>query len=240
MRRFKKSFIRWTVVAMICLLLGFLLGKFKQGMLSDALTTANSNLQTVKNAQSDLSKEFARLQVKSMIDDQTINGLSQENKTLNEKLNTVSNKLYFYERVVAPETQSSGVKIYSFTVVKNLDARQWDYELVLMQAQKGRRFLNGSFNLDFSVFAGETLKTISLNSVSSEVESKFKFKYFQTIKGSFNLAPETTVDEVIINLKVKGNRWYKAQQLQQRYDWRILIEKDAENLSEFDSAIIAQ
>lgn len=240
MRRFKKSFIRWIVVAMICLLLGFLLGKFKQGMLSDALTTANSNLQTVKNAQSDLSKEFARLQVKSMIDDKTINGLSQENKRLNEKLNTVSNKLYFYERVVAPETHSSGVKIYSFTIVKNIDNKQWDYELVLMQAQKGRRFLNGFFNLNFSVFEGEKLKTISLKSVSSEVESKFKFKYFQTIKGSFNLAPETTVDEVIINLKVKGNRWYKAQQLQQRYDWRILIEKDAENLSEFDSAIIVQ
>lgn len=225
---------------MICLLFGFLLGKFKQSMLTDALTTATINLQTIKDAQRDLSKEFARLQVKSMVDDETINGLNLENKKLNEQLNTLADKLYFYERVVAPETQSSGVKIYSFTVAKNLDGVRWDYELVLMQAQKGRRFLNGSFNLNFSVFVGETLKTISLNSVSSEVQSKFKFKYFQTIKGSFTLALETTVDEVIISLKVKGNRWYKAQQLLQRYDWRILTEKNAENLTEFDSIISTQ
>lgn len=240
MRRFKKNVIRWSVVSMICLLCGFLLGQFKHDILIDSLATANINLQTVKDAQRDLSKDFARLQVKSMVDDETINSLNKENKSLNEKLSTISDKLFFYERVVAPETDTSGVKIYSFTVVKNLDNVQWDYELVLMQAQKGRRFLNGSFNLDFSVFAGETLTTLSLDSISSDVPSKFKFKYFQTIKGSFTIEPEITVDEVVVNLEVKGNRWYKAQQLQQRYDWRILTEKDAENLSEFDEATINQ
>lgn len=240
MRRLKKNVIRWTALSMICLLCGFLLGQFKHNMLMDTLATANVNLQMIKDAQSDLSKEFARLQVKSMIDDETINSLHKENKNLNEKLNTVSDKLFFYERVVAPEKGTSGVKIYSFMVTKNVDNGKWDYELVLMQAQKGRRFLNGSFNIDFSVFAGETLKTISLESISAHVQSKFKFKYFQTIKGSFNIESDITVDEVIVNLKIKGNRWYKAQQLHQRYDWRILTEKDAENLSEFDEVSINQ
>ncbi len=234
MRRLKKSFIKWIVVSMICLLLGFLLGKFKQDILRDSLALMETDLQTISAEKVELSKQVARIEARLLTDNQTINRLTQENKKINEQLNLSANKLYFYERVVAPEMESSGVKIYSFTVVKNVETDQWNYELVLMQAQKGRRFLTGQFELTFSVFENEHLKNISLSELSETVTSTFKFKYFQTINGVFRLAPEMTVDEVILQVNVTGNRWYKAQQVEQRYDWQALIEKDEGNSTEFD------
>ena len=68
------------------------------------------------------------------------------------------------------------------------------------------------------------------------MENSFKFKYFQTIQGSFDLPDDVMVDEVIINLSVAGNRWYKAQVVEQRYDWRVLSTHDIGNFSEFDSS----
>nr|WP_051303142.1 DUF6776 family protein [Psychromonas aquimarina] len=147
--------------------------------------------------------------------------------------------MYFYERVLAPELEVSGVKVHSFTVVEDFEAGRWDYELVLMQAQKGRRFLNGRLEISFSVSDQQELKRISLKELSDKVPSGFKFRYFQTIKGTFKLPANITVDEVIIDLKVKGDRWYKAQQLEQRYDWRALIEKDAADFTEFDKPVPA-
>lgn len=234
MRRLKNSFLKWIVVSMICLLLGFLLGKFKQHILTDSLVSMETEVQALSEDKINLSRQVARIEAELMADRQTIHRLTEKNKQLNEELITSANKLYFYERVVAPEMESSGVNIYSFTVDKDSNTGAWNYELVLMQSQKRRRFLTGNFELTFSVFENEQLKNISLNGDNKETRSTFKFKYFQTMTGSFLLPPEVAVDEVILAVKVKGNRWYKAQSIEQRYDWKALIEKDEGNSTEFD------
>ncbi|WP_019614660.1 DUF6776 family protein [Psychromonas ossibalaenae] len=237
MKRLKNSFIKWLVVSMLCLLLGFLLGKFKQDILRDTLTDAQTELHSMQLEKVEQVKQVAHLQALRLTDQQTITYLDLENKKLNEALNAASNKLYFYERVLAPELEKSGVKVYSFTLTESFEAGRWDYELVLMQAQKERRFLKGQLEISFSVSDQQKLKRISLKELSDNSPSGFKFKYFQTIKGRFTLPADITVDEVIVNLKVKGDRWYKAQQLEQRYDWRALTEKNTDDLTEFDMPV---
>ena len=232
MRRLRKSFIKWMVVSLICLLLGFLLGKFKQNMLHDSLALMEVDLQALQVDQLQLVKQIATFQGELLADKQTIKQLSQENKKLNEQLTLSANKLYFYERVVAPELDESGVKVYSFSVSKNLQTEQWSYELVLMQAKKGRRYLKGDFTLTFSVFENEVLKNIPLSLLSDTVQSKFKFKYFQTIKGTFTIPEKMTVDELTLQVNVPGNRWHKGQTLEERYDWQTLTEKVENNTIE--------
>lgn len=236
MKRLRNSFVKWLVVSLMCLLLGFLLGKFKQDILDEQLSVVNIELQTVQERNTSLEKDFSRLQVNSESEQQTIKSLLHTNKQLQDELAAANNKLFFYERVIAPELETTGVKVYSFSVVKNELTEQWDYELVLMQSQKGRRFLSGKFDISVSVFEDEKLKNITLNELSEEVASDFKFKYFQTIQGAFSLPEEVTVDEVVIQLNVAGSRWYKAQRIEERYDWRVLTSNDISNLSEFDNA----
>lgn len=233
MKRLKRSFRKWLVVSMICLLLGFLLGQFKMGMLQDSLASMKADLQSSRAEKVELSKKIAGVEANIITDKQTITVLTQENKKLHDQLNVLANKLYFYERVVAPELQSSGVQIYSFSVHKNNEKGEWRYELVLMQAQKGRRLLKGTLALNFSVFENEHLKNIPITEFSDTFTSTFKFKYFQTIQGVFTLPPEVRNDEVILNLNVPGNRWHKGQRVEQRYNWQTLIKKEDENLMGF-------
>jgi len=237
MKRLRNSVIKWLVVALICLLLGFLLGKFKQDILQEKLTVMTLDLQTMKVRNARLATDLSRLQVTSVSDQQTIKSLIQGHKQLQDELAIVNNKLFFYQGVISPELETVGVKVHSFQMTQHGQSENWDYELVLMQSQKGRRLLKGNLDVSLSIFEGEKLKNIKLSDLSDSVESNFKFKYFQTIQGSFSLPAEITVDEVIVQLSVVGNRWYKAQNVEERYDWRVLTTEDIGDLSEFDSRI---
>lgn len=233
MKRLKRSFRKWLLVSMSCLLLGFLLGQFKMGMLQDSLASMKADLQNSRAEKVELSKKIAGVEASLITDKQTITILMQENEKLHDELNVFANKLYFYERVVAPELHSSGVQIYSFSVHKNSEKEEWRYELVLMQAQKGRRLLKGTVALNFSVFENDHLKMIPITELSDTFTSTFKFKYFQTIQGVFRLPPEVRNDEIILKINVPGNRWHKGQRVEQRYNWQTLIKKENENLMGF-------
>jgi len=231
MRRLKQNFFKWLVVAILCLVMGFLLGKFRLTLLQDSFALLQAELQTVKLENIALTKKTAGLEASQIIDKQTIKLAAQENAKLTEQLNTLTNKLYFYERVVAPELQSSGLQIYSFSVYQDKDVQQWHYELVLMQAPKGRRLLKGQFTLNFSVLKDNQLQNIPIAKFTDRFDSAFKFKYFQTMKGVFVLPKEIQIEAVDLKLNVAGNRWHKSQQLEQHYKWQTLINDESENLA---------
>jgi len=227
--------VKWLVVSLFSLLLGFLLGKFKQDVLTNQISVMSLELQEAQTRNEILQTTVSRLQISAASETQSIKSLMHHNKQLQDELSAVNNKLFFYERVVAPELESAGVKIYSFEVTQNTHTKEWDYQLVLMQSQKERRLLKGKYAITLSVFEDEKLTQIALSELTQSSENTFKFKYFQTLQGAFTLPDGMTIDEVVIRLNVTGNRWYKAQSQEERYDWRVLTTKDIDNLSEFDN-----
>jgi len=216
-------------------LFGFLLGKFKQDLLSDQILAMNADIQVLKSVNERLDTELGRLQIKEASEQQTIKALLQSNKQLEDDLSVANNKLFFYERIVSPELEKKGVQVYSFEVTKNNLTELWDYQLVLMQSKEGRRLLKGKVTITLSVFEDNNLKQIKLSELEKNNTDSFKFKYFQTLQGAFALPENVTVDEVIINVTVPGNRWYRSQKLEERHEWRVLTTKDSSNLSEFDN-----
>jgi hypothetical protein len=235
-KRLRNSVVKWLVVSLLCLLLGFLLGKFKQDILDEKLSVMAGDLHTMNMRNQRVETDLSRVQVISVSDQQTIKSLLQSNKQLQNEIAIVNNKLYFYEGVISPELEKTGVKVHSFEITENAQTGGWDYELVLMQSKNGRRFLTGNIDISLSVFEGENLKRLSLSTLSETLEQSFKFKYFQTVQGNFVLPEGMAVDEVIVNLNVAGNRWYKAQSVEQLYDWRVLTTHDVGDTSEFDSS----
>ncbi|PKG38574.1 DUF6776 family protein [Psychromonas sp. Urea-02u-13] len=236
MKRLRNSVVKWLVISLLCLLLGFFLGKFKQDILDEKLSVMAVDLHTIKIRNQRVETDLSRVQIISVSDQQTIKSLLQSNKQLQNELAIVNNKLYFYEGVISPELEKTGVKAHSFEMTENAKTGGWDYELVLMQSKKGRRFLSGNIDISLSIFEGENLKKVSLSALTETLEKSFKFKYFQTVQGSFVLPEGMMVDEVIVNLNVVGNRWYKAQRVEQLYDWRVLTTHDVGDASEYDSS----
>ena len=238
MKRLRKSFIKWLVVSLFCLLLGFLLGKFKQTLLEGELLQTQQQLTQQTQDRLLRVKKIARFETQAQLDKLAIQALVEENKILNGTLAEAKNKIYFYERVIAPEKEGRGVKIYSFNVEKNKHTGLWEYELVLMQLQKGQRLLQGQFELQVSFVEQDKLYKKSLKKFTDDSENTFKFKYFQKLKGAFSLPDDMQIDEVLITLNVQGDRRNKPQEIEKSYDWRVLLNKSNEPLSEFDKPII--
>lgn len=223
MTQLKKSVIKWFFVIALCLWLGFSLGIFQQTILENSLKAVKSELQLITQEKIEAVNKLASIEAAQSTDAQVIKGLTEENKALHEQLNTLTNKLYFYQRVVSPESLSHGVQVYSFSIDKSVDGDGWYYELVLMQSQKGRPLLSGKFSLNFTYHEGEEVKSIALTKLDKDAASTFKFKYFQTIDGEFNLPAELTIEEVILKLNVSASR----NDLELRYNWNSLLESES-------------
>jgi hypothetical protein len=214
----KKSVIKWFFVIALCLWLGFSLGVFKQTILENTLAAVKSQLQSITFEKVEIAKKLASSEAYQVTDAQTIKALTEENKALHEQLDTITNKLYFYQRVVSPELLSAGVEVYSFSIDKSAEDDSWHYELVLMQSQKIRSLISGKFTLSFTYQEEEELKNITLTDLDKDASSAFKFKYFQTIDGEFTLPAKLAIEEVVLELKVRASN----QDLELRYSWNSL------------------
>jgi len=229
----KKKVVKWVFVCFLCVIIGFLFAKFKTDMDYDSAQILKKEVASLSLVNRRLASEKELFALQKIQYKSQISSLLDENRKLNVKVNKQADKIYFYKRVISPEDLPKGIEVFSFSVVKSelkgerkVDAPiQWEYELVLMQAQKGRRFLSGKYDIVLSYFEGEdkTLKKISLEKLNKKLKKSFKFKYFQTIKGSIYIPANFTVDEVNITLKVPGNRWYRAQSVSQSYEWEMLV-----------------
>ena len=226
MNQLKKSVIKWFLIIALCLWLGFSLGVFQQTILENSLTTVKSELQSITQQKVEAVNKLASIEANQSTYAQVIKGLTEENKALHEQLNATTNKLYFYQRVVAPESFSHGVQVYSFSIDKSVDSDEWHYELVLMQSQKGRPLLSGKFSLSFTYQKGEELESIALTELDKDAASAFKFKYFQTIDGEFKLPDGLMIEEVILKLNVAASR----DDLELRYNWHSLLETESVDL----------
>lgn len=236
MRRYTMSFLKWMTICLMCLYFGFMLGKFKQDILQNSIQLLTLDATSLRAENEVLTQRMGLIQAENLVAQQVNNSLVNENKDLNDALNSSHNKLYFYERVVAPGLAIAGLNIYSFSVVKDPDSEFWNYELVLMQSQKGRRVLKGDFDIIFAQAddAKGTIKPIKLSEIDKTFKSDFKFKYFQTLKGQFILPKGAKIDQVFVTAEANGNRWNRSQRVEKIFDWKSFIENSALQLNELE------
>ena len=235
MKNWKKSTKIWLFIATSCLVIGFLFAKLSVDIANDAANASKKQLESLSLENVDLAAKNDLLLMRTIEQASQIENLLTENQRLNVLAIDQAEKIYFYKRVISPDEIKKGIEISSFTVSpstkkdehgeKSEKPKQWNYELVLMQSQKGRRFLKGRYEIILSYFEGEdkTLKKIALTDLNKKLGNKFKFKYFQTLTGQFELPKNFTVDEVNINLKVPGNRWQRTQSVSEHIEWDALV-----------------
>ncbi|TEW54444.1 hypothetical protein E2R68_09230 [Psychromonas sp. RZ22] len=237
MKRYRKSFFKWISISLLCLYFGFMVGKFKQDILQNSIQLLELDVASLKTENTELIEKLNLLQADFIAEKQSNDALVIENKDLNTELESSNNKLYFYERVVAPELSITGLNVYSFNVTKLAEQNLWSYELVLMQSQKGRRFLKGNVDILFTSVddAKQNATSIKLSAIDDSFNGTFKFKYFQTLKGQFTLPNAEDFAQVFVVAEAVGNRWNRAQRVEKIYDWQNFIENDATELKEVET-----
>ena len=234
MKGFKISFFKWLVISVICIYFGFMVGKFKQDILLHKVQLLELDTTSLTTENTQLTERLNFIQAEFNAEREVHDVLKSENKELNKALDASNDKLYFYEQVVAPELSVTGLNVYSFSVSKGLEEGSWLYELVLMQAQQGRRELSGKVEITFADTDDTEVSTkdIKLSEIDPNVESAFKFQYFQTLKGSFTLPKDSKVGQVFVVAEANRTNWSRAQRIEKIYDWEGFIKNGGAALEE--------
>ncbi len=234
MKGFKISFFKWLVISLICIYFGFMVGKFKQDILQHKVQLLELDAESLTTENTQLTERLNFIQAEFNAEREIHDVLKNENKELNKALDASNDKLYFYEQVVAPELSVTGLNVYSFSVSKGEEEGTWLYELVLMQAQQGRRELSGQIEITFAdTDEGEIdTKDVKLSEIDPNFESSFKFQYFQTLKGNFTLPKEIKVGQIFVVAEANRTNWTRAQRIEKVYDWEGFIENKGSLLEE--------
>lgn len=79
------------------------------------------------------------------------------NQSLQDELSALQNDNYglrrdlaFYQKIMAPELQESGVTIDSLTVTKNRSENHFHFSLAVLQIEQRRNFVQGMLQLNWS------------------------------------------------------------------------------------------
>ena len=232
MKRLSMNFLKWVSISSLCIYFGFMIGKFKQDILEHQLQLLELDTSSLNTENTELIEKLAVIQNEKLAEQQLHDGLESENKRLNEALDASNHKLYFYEKVVAPELAEEGLNVYSFIITRAAEKNTWLYELVLIQAQKGRSDLTGKIDIIFTDSFESEAKTIKLSEIDPNFSGNFQFEYFQTLKGSFTLPKTRKMEQMFLVAESSATRWKRAQRVEKIYDWKDFVENNKSSLEE--------
>ena len=94
-------------------------------------------------------------------------------------------ELDFYRNIISPANKTGGLQIQRLYIMPGSDAGQYRYKLVLIQALKHERAVDG--RVQFEVVGDRGGAASKLRFPESERGINFSFKYFQDIEGKWDL-----------------------------------------------------
>lgn len=127
------------------------------------------------------------------------------NQSLQNELSVLQNDNYglrrdlaFYQKIMAPELEASGVTIDSLTVTQNRSENHFHFSLAVLQIEQRRNFVQGNVTVELVGRIDGTKKRYDLLKLANiaQDDRSFSMRYFSLYEGDFFM-PEGLVPERI-------------------------------------------
>jgi hypothetical protein len=169
-----------------------------------------------------LDERLVSLRREADIDREAAAELRQSLRQMQEHLSEYKKELAFYRGIVSPEEAKTGVRVHRFELAPTAEDGIYRFTLVLIQATRHDRRLDGRVRLRFEgLHDGESLSLgwpeVALDSASKLV---FSFRYFQELDGTFRLPRDFEPTLVEVEIAPKGSN---SGMFTDSYDWRQLV-----------------
>ena len=225
-----------------CLALGYAFGHNQ--IFSDLL--AQSKLeQELSNTQLRLREaenELIDARLNLTIQQEAANALRTDMTALHQQIQSVNEEVTFYKGLMAPGSLVKGLQVSALELTTTESNRKFEFEVLLTQVAQRRRFISGDLRIDvigISANSGAKKSTkesangqelgitdssspeavLSLTELAemSEYPLRFKFRYFQDLKGKIELPDGFKPLRVLVTAQQKGK-----DPLQVTFPWPTL------------------
>ncbi len=169
-----------------------------------------------------LRARIAVLEQASEVDRHAYAEVDQTLKALQDELLELREEVAFYRGIVGPADISKGLQIQSFMVKRNGQTNSYHYRLIMTQYGKNARPVQGVAKMTVTgVLAGRQVR-FELKEIDSRQRPymKFRFKYFQELKGDMELPEDFVPLKVILKTIPRGKG---AKTTERAFNWAEVI-----------------
>lgn len=139
------------------------------------------------------------------------------------KISSLEEELAFYRNIVSPSKMDPGLQIrrVAFNSIAGVD-RAYRYEVVLSQLNGGDRYASGQVHLSVDGHQSGEPATMELGELALDesVQTKFRFKYFQTLSGRIRLPEDFEPGWLKVDVAPEGGRF---DSVNETYAWDTVL-----------------
>ena len=201
---------------------GFGLGWLSGGDALEATTTERDQFrQSLTEREmtiSDLAQKVGILEKGGEVDRQAANEVRETIRALKTQVAGLEEEVTFYKGIMVPGDKAAGLQIGKVAITP-IAEQQYRYAVTMTQIAERGRFVSGTLSLNVIGQEADKSRVLSLTDLDSSVPaagSRFRFRYFQELKGIMTLPPGFEPQRVEVVLKTSGK---KPQRVEQTIDW---------------------
>jgi hypothetical protein len=161
----------------------------------------------------ELRDSLARSERSLQMNETAFQELERSLKASSQEIVKLREELNFYRNIITPADKKSGLRIQNL-YIEPTGANQYRYKLVLIQALKHERTINGLASLEISGMQGADEAVLTFPGPGDQ-PLRVNFKYFQDLEGRFELPKNFKPSRVRVNVKPAGS----SQSVEESYAW---------------------
>ena len=215
-----------AVMLLIGGLLGYLGGNWHVLVLQDRVSQLELQISQLyeRSEQFDYQQHIA--QVELGIERAATTSLQQELLAAQDENFALRRELTFYQKIMSPENEASGVVIDSLELQPSRQANTYHFRLALVQTERQRNLISGTVGMRLRGRQNGEPTELDLQSLAA-IETKdrqFSMRYFTVQAGTFVLPEGFVPDRIDVDVTIRGAG---NQPLTRSFFWEQLLTPSA-------------
>lgn len=204
---------------------GFLFGGFQSGlMLTNVMAERDKlskNLAISEAALTNSVQRVAVLETGGEVDRQAAQTVQATVRQLNDEIASLRKEVTFYRGIMAPSDEDRGLRVTKIALIPVGPDGQVDYSIMLTQNRDNSTYISGIAAVNVVGKLNGIDAVIPLRDVDSKVTElglRFRFRYFQELRGQLVLPAGFTAEKLQVVLKSSGK---KQQKIEKTQEWPV-------------------
>lgn len=201
---------------------GFGQGLHEEKVLLKERTQLKEALKLSQEREAKLRQQVAVLENASIVDKSSTDSVRTMNRELSDKIAELEEENALYQGIMSPSLNTSGLTIQEVSLGKTASQNRYRFKVMLTQVGNNSDYLRGFVGINILGVQNSEITAYSLKDLSediSDVDIKFRYRYFQDFKGELVLPEGFTPDQIQVVAQSIGNKSARVEEL---FDWSDL------------------
>ena len=197
---------------------GYKTGAERKVILESALAESQASLPLLEAQTADLTQQLMNARMGAEVDRKANEAIRKELLTLRAKLQKTEQENAFFKNIMNPKQGKKGPDIDQWERTKGSKPNEYRFKVVAKQLVQHTNWIQGHVKIHIVGRRGGESITLDYADISSDKETdlKVKYRYFQTLTGSFILPTGFQPETVMISLVYQKS---KNKSVTKQFSW---------------------